>query len=533
LKRDWIKNLKDERLCGCQISVKTYAGASGTYRKEARDAYDYLVVDEAHHAVAPGLKKMIRYYRPRFLLGLTATDKRLDEKKLEDIFGNYDVQLDLKEAMNLGVLCPIRAYRLDTNIDLSEVRFNRKDYYASDLQRKIFVPERNNVIADTVEKYFGKEGRKKSGIVFCVNVQHAKEIAALLRERGLLAESVDGKDSKRFEKIDKYMSREVQFLCTCSLLTEGWDAPHTEVLVMARPTMSRVLYTQQLGRGTRKAPGKDALYLIDVVDNYGAYGRITNRPWSVHALLGQPWYKPFGDILHPDTDPVEIDTVYQKEMKLSPFDFNTMQELYENYLGEEQLARELFVSTSSVKAWVRKGKILPDVDITIGKMHLRLFSLEQVLEIREQMGLVEHTEEMIVQDFWDFIEKGDYSFSYKMVFINALLNNVDESGEADIDRVLESYQSFYLKRLQQGLQVDRAKSPYNREEMLNDQKAIKKSMLDNPFEKFERKRFMYYAKDLKRISIHHRIWDELSDNGGALRLREKMKEDMQAYFSAL
>ncbi len=530
LKNQWVRKFEEQDDFKGNVKVRTYAGCSRKYHNEAADAYDYLIVDEAHHAVAPTLKKVIRHYQPDFLLGLTATDKRLDEKRLEDVFGKYDVQMDLREAMKKGILCPIRAFRLETNIDLSKVRFNQKDYFAADLQKNILVPSRDQLIADTIKKYFGVQLSDKSGIVFCVNIKHAKDMASLLNKRGISAASVDGKDPKRFDKIERYMKREIRFLCTCSLLTEGWDAPHTSVIVMARPTLSRVLYTQQLGRGTRTSPGKEALIVIDVVDNYGAYGRITNRPWSLHALFGTTGYWPFGDILNPDDQVLEIDTIYGKEMKLAPIDVFTMQQLYGEHLGEEQLARELFVSTGTVKSWIKKGRIVPDADIPMGRSHIRLFTKKQVSEIRTQMNLNEHTEETIVEDFWEFINKGDYSFSYKMPFLLALLAEVDSAGEADVDRVFFWYQQFYLDRLEQRLQIDRPKSPYNREEILNDKKFLKNSMLQNPFEKFERKRFMYHAKDLKRISIHHRIWNDFVENHGIDRLRDKMKSDLNTYY---
>lgn len=530
LKNQWIRKFEEQDDFKGNVKVRTYAGCSRKYHNEAADAYDYLIIDEAHHAVAPTLKKVIRHYQPDFLLGLTATDKRLDEKRLEDVFGKYDVQMDLKEAMQKGILCPIRAFRLETNIDLSKVRFNQKDYFAADLQKNILVPSRDQLIADTIKKYFGVHLSDKSGIVFCVNIKHAKDMASLLNKRGISAASVDGKDPKRFDKIERYMKREIRFLCTCSLLTEGWDAPHTSVIVMARPTLSRVLYTQQLGRGTRTSPGKEALIVIDVVDNYGAYGRITNRPWSLHALFGTTGYWPFGDILNPDDQVLEIDTIYGKEMKLAPIDVFTMQQLYGEHLGEEQLARELFVSTGTVKSWIQKGRIVPDADIPMGRSHIRLFAKKQVSEIRTQMNLNEHTEETIVEDFWEFINKGDYSFSYKMPFLIALLAEVDSAGEADVERVFFRYQQFYLDRLEQRLQIDRSKSPYNREEILNDKKFLKNSMLQNPFEKFERKRFMYHAKDLKRISIHHRIWNDFVENHGIDRLRDKMKSDLNTYY---
>jgi superfamily II DNA or RNA helicase len=230
--------------------------------------FDYVAIDEAHHAVAPALRKVVHRFAPRFLLGLTATDQRLDAQRLEDVFGKYDVKLTLVDAIRSGLLAPIRAFRLKSNIDLSEVRFNGRDYVNSDLERGVSVPSRNNLILEVLRKYFVDSSLdRKSGLIFCVSIKHAKQMALAMQIAGMSADWVAGVDRASADKVQQYQSGKIQFLTTCSLLNEGWDSPRTAVIVMARPTMSKVLYTQQLGRGTRTHPGKEALYVIDVVDS--------------------------------------------------------------------------------------------------------------------------------------------------------------------------------------------------------------------------------------------------------------------------
>lgn len=520
------------------VEVLTYHKASKNYKNDSKRRYDYIVVDEAHHGVAPVLKKVITHYDPDFLLGLTATDQRLDKRKLEEVFGSYETKLTLEEAIQKGVLCPIKGYRLETNVDLSAVRFNGKDYVNGQLEREIRIPSRNEAIVDVLEEYFKEKLTRKPGIVFCVNVAHAKEMARLLNRRGFEAASVDGTDKLRFRKIQDYMNGKIQFLCTCSLLTEGWDAPHTTVIVMARPTLSRVLYTQQLGRGTRKSPGKESLYVIDVVDQYGALGNgsITNRPWSLHALFNRLDYQKFGDLVDVNSENKELlilDTIHEKSIRLSPMDVFTFEKEYSDHLSTEELARELFVSTGTVVSWIQKKDVSWDLELPLGRGKVYLFAPERVEEIRTFKGLSIHTEETIVEDFWSFIEQGDYTFSYKMYFILALLDNVDDTGDASTNAVLQAYQQYYLKRHEGGMKVDKDNSPYIQIDFLKDERSLKQSMLSNPFEKFERKRFMYYNKDLAKISIHHRIWEDLVENSGLVRLRNKMNHDIETYFGKL
>ncbi|MDF1884112.1 DEAD/DEAH box helicase [Sulfurimonas sp. SAG-AH-194-C21] len=270
-----------------QIIIQTYSWISRYYQQFSINNFNYIAVDEAHHAVAPTLQKVIQHFNPETLLGLTATDKRLDEKKLEDIFGKYTTNLSLVDAIKQNLLAPIKAFRVQSNIDLSEIRFNGKDYVATDLQKNVLVPSRDQLIVDVLKKYFvGNEIDFKSGLIFCVSIKHATDLAKRMQDHNISCKAVSGKDNKSIEYIEQYQNGEIQFLTTCSLLNEGWDSPRTSIIVMARPTMSKVLYTQQIGRGTRKYKNKEALYVIDVVDSYGGMGSFKNSPWSIHALLG-------------------------------------------------------------------------------------------------------------------------------------------------------------------------------------------------------------------------------------------------------
>lgn len=250
--------------------------------KQYNKLFDYLIVDEAHHAAADTYQKVLSYFKPAFTLGLTATPERTDDNKvILEIFKNTAHKLDIQTAVEIGELVPIRCIRIHTNIDLTKVRFNSVQYNIRDLESKIYVPERNRLIVDTWLQYV----RDKRTVVFCASVKHAEQIAELFREEGIRAAAVSGsmKQSERKEFQDKFVGREVQVLCACDLLNEGWDCPETEVLFMARPTMSKVLYTQQLGRGMRLFEGKESLMVFDFVDNASKHS--TRSPKPIGELL--------------------------------------------------------------------------------------------------------------------------------------------------------------------------------------------------------------------------------------------------------
>lgn len=358
-----------------RVFITTYAYMSSKYYSLPLNLFNYIVVDEAHHFSANLLSKIISHFNPETLIGLTATPNRYDGKRLEKIYGNYQEKISLKEAIKSGVLTKIRAFRLQSNLDLSEVRFNGKDYYSSDLERAIRVGSRNELIVKTVDKYFGDHTAlsNKSGLIFCVNIAHAKLMSKLLNTYGISAEAVSGQEKNRYKYTEQYINGEIRFLCTCSLLTEGWDAPRTSIIVMARPTMSKVLYLQQLGRGTRNYIDKEALYVIDVVDNYGAF----NKSWSIHGIFQNPYYLAFNDVLKDykeQSDEIEIiEGLYEYERKLTEIDIFTFEQKYGNYLTVDQLARELFVSDGTVNSWIKKEQIKPDFTIPLGRRNLYFF----------------------------------------------------------------------------------------------------------------------------------------------------------------
>ena len=552
LKRQIVKTLEG-RLPQYQVSVSAdmvgdssesifmvqcYAWMSRNYEQFGEQYFSYIVVDEAHHAMAPTMRRVLHHYNPPTLLGLTATDERLDSRKLEDVFGNYDSNLTLPEAIRQKILSPIRAFRLKSNIDLSEVRYNGKDYVAKDLQRTIVVESRDQLIVDLLEKYFvGTDLLGKSGLIFCVSIQHAKRITRILTERGISAAAVSGADSKSAGQVERYQNGEIQFLATCSLLNEGWDSPRTSVIVMARPTMSKVLYTQQLGRGTRRYPGKEALYVIDVVDNYGAAG-FNNAPWSINALLGISQYLPWGDVLADGASSVHREEMilaglYEQERALEQIDIFTFEQKYPDHLSDEQLARELFVSTGTIKTWIKNGKVFPSVQVPLGRGVINYFAPEQVGEIRSAMGLKIHDESTQYDDFFEFIEAGDYSFSYKMIMMLNMLRLVDRSGECNLEKLVQTYVEFYRHRLELGLATDREQCPYGRTEYLADFKQMQRSLLANPFEKFERKRFLYHCKDLGNVAFSSNLWNRINNESDLNRIRQKFFHDLLAYYDPL
>lgn len=520
-----LPELKDK------IEIKTYAYMARHYTDVQPDYYDYLVVDEAHHAVAPVLKRVIQYFNTGFTIGLTATDQRPDKKKLETVFGTYSTSLSLKEAMEKEIVAKANVYRIETNIDLSQVRFNGKDYVNADLEKRIRVTSRNELIVNVLEEYFTSgEAGLRQGVIFCVNVNHANEMAKLLNSAGITSASYTGQTRNPMGVMENFKQKKIRFLCTCNMISEGWDYPELGILVMARPTLSKVLYLQQIGRGLRKTDGKKNVIIIDVVDEYGAMIKACN----MHSIFANPYYVPFGDITRTDYMPgdmIVIDGIEEKIERITEVDVNSFEDKYGSYLSQEQVAREYFVSTGTITSWIKRKKMVPTVEYRFGSKSLYLFSPEDVEKYREELDIKEHNDSTIKQDFFDFLEERDYSLSYKMPFMLAVIKYINSIGDAKIDDVLDDYIAFYQDRIRRGLQVDRSTCPYN-EEMLKDRKAICRNMLTNPFEKFERKRFLYYSKDLSVIAMNHALYSQMGKEDWD-KVKTQLQEDLKNYYSEM
>lgn len=464
------------------IEIRTYAYMARHYTEIPSDYYNYLVVDEAHHAVAPILKRVIQYYDTDFTVGLTATDQRPDKKKLETVFGTYSTSLSLKEAMEKEIVAKANVYRIETNIDLSKVRFNGKDYVNADLEKRIRVTSRNELIVNVLKEYFLEgEAGKRQGVIFCVNVAHANEMARLLNQAGILASSYTRQAKNPDAIMNAFKQKKIRFLCACNMISEGWDYPELGILVMARPTLSKVLYLQQIGRGLRKTDTKKNVIVIDVVDEYGSMVKACN----MHSIFANPYYVPFGDITKMDYkqgDMVIIDGMEERIERISEVDIDSFEDKYGSYLSQEQIAREYFVSTGTVTSWIKKRKIIPSVEYKFGSRSIYLFSPDDVEKYRKELNIKEHNDSTIKQDFFDFLEERDYSLSYKMPFMLSFIKAVNAIGDADIEKVLDGYIEFYQHRIDRGLPVDRSTCPYNAK-TLKDRKAISRNMLTNPFKK--------------------------------------------------
>ena len=488
--------------------------------------FDYLIVDEAHHAAADTYQKVLSYFKPSFMLGLTATPERTDDNKvILDIFKNTAHKLDIQTAVEIGELVPIRCIRIHTNIDLTKVRFNSVQYNIRDLESKIYVPERNRLIVDTWLKYV----RDKRTVVFCASVKHAEQIAELFQEAGINAASVSGgmKQSERKEFQDKFVNREIQVLCACDLLNEGWDCPEIEVLFMARPTMSKVLYTQQLGRGMRLYPGKESLMVFDFVDNASQY----NMPQSLHRLFKLKEYKPGQLAVAPGAQKSAEAELYARGEKPEALidrpvdatdyelvDIFNWQEEAEGMVSQMEFVRRVNVQTETIERYVREGKLIPDLVVPMSEHRtFKYFKEETIGKYAKQYGWTLIDDSNRKDMFMDTIRQMDMSYSYKPVLIKAILLYADEKGRIKLDDIVSYFRSYYEGRRASGLPVEKTNSIFAKGGYTD--KEAERNILSNPFKRFEDMQMLRHTKTLGIVQVDEAVWK---------RLTEAEKEEIQA-----
>lgn len=230
-----------------------------------REWFGYIVVDEVHHGQSPTYREVLSYFRPSFMLGMTATPDRTDRKDIFELFDYSKIyEIPLHEVIDRGYLVPYTYYGLTDNIDYSMICYQGLHYNVADLERLLIVPERNEAI---VRKYLEK-GNGDKAIGFCVSIKHAERMAQVFNEQGISAAAIHSASPDRDARVQAFRENKFQVAFTVDLFNEGVDFPNVQVLLFLRPTESKTVFLQQLGRGLRLCIGKDRVRILDFIGNY-------------------------------------------------------------------------------------------------------------------------------------------------------------------------------------------------------------------------------------------------------------------------
>ncbi|PLY05976.1 MAG: DUF3427 domain-containing protein [Arcobacter sp.] len=243
---------------------------SSNYEKFAKDEFDYIIVDEAHHITSPTYKKVCKYFNPKFLLGLTATPNRSDEESVYEVFNeNIACDIRLNDALQNNLVTPFHYYGISDissidyeNIDLSKI---------GELAKLLMVNRRVEYIIEKMN-FYSHSGNKRKALGFCASREHAIFMSEEFNKKGIKSTSLSSEDSilKREEFIKKLEDENdsLEVIFSVDIFNEGIDIPSINTVLMLRPTNSPIIFIQQLGRGLRKHKNKEFLTLLDFIGNH-------------------------------------------------------------------------------------------------------------------------------------------------------------------------------------------------------------------------------------------------------------------------
>lgn len=242
---------------------RVVVGSVQTLQRTARlerfphDYFGTIIIDEAHHAITDGYRRILDYFGSAKVLGVTATPDRGDMRNLGEVFDSLAFEYKLTDAIKEGYLCRIMAQTIPLKLDISSVTMSGGDYAVGDLGTALD-PYLEQIAAEMAQRC-----KDRKTVVFLPLIKTSQKFRDLLNAKGFRAAEVNGQSADRREVLADFDAGKYNVLCNSMLLTEGWDCPSVDCVVVLRPTKVRSLYSQMVGRGTRLSPGKTDLLLLD------------------------------------------------------------------------------------------------------------------------------------------------------------------------------------------------------------------------------------------------------------------------------
>ena len=417
------------------------------------DEFDYIVLDEAHHASSPTYQTLLNYFKPDFLLGMTATPERCDNADIFDIFdNNVALEVRLNEAMEDNLVVPFHYFGINDVVNYEGVQLDDP----TEIAKLLKVNQRVDYIVSQMNLY-GFDGEYRKCLGFCVSIDHAQFMAEEFNKRGINSEYLTGEHSvSEREKMMQRLENEkdpLEVIFTVDIFNEGIDVPSVNLVLMLRPTNSPIIFIQQLGRGLRKNPDKEYLTVLDFIGNY-------NRAFLIAiALKGSRYYdkdslkvsvkNDFKSI--PGDTFIQLDRISKERIlkQLNTENFNSMRYLKEEYLTFKGLMSghipEFLMdylrydgAPDPIK-FIRKGKTYPAF---LSKMESDL-KYKEIIANEEYNKHLKYLCEMLPLKrpyefaiLADLIVKGTMSFEECKESILKYLHRVDDSSVQHAMRTL-------------------------------------------------------------------------------------------------
>ena len=408
----------------------------------APDYFNYIVIDEFHHAVNDQYQRIVNYFNPQFLLGLTATPERLDGRNIYEICDyNVPYEISLKEAINKGMLVPFHYYGIFDETDYSKLHIVRGRYDEKELNETYI----GNVHRyELIYKYYCKYGSRQA-LGFCCSKEHAREMAKEFSSRGIPSVAVFSYASgeyteKRNVAIQKLKNGEIKVIFSVDMFNEGVDITSVDMVMFLRPTESPIVFLQQLGRGLRKYRGKEFLTVLDFIGNYEKAGRVR------FLLEGKTDVQREGVHLS-DALQFPDDCLVDFDMKL----IDLFAEMDRKHLKlKDQIINEYFRVKELLGKRPTRLDLFTYMDDNIYESaitHSKDNPFKRYLEFLNDLGELSQIEEEfykgIGREFISLIENTNMSKVYKMPVLMAFYNNSNVLMKVSEKQLLSSWKEFF------------------------------------------------------------------------------------------
>ena len=485
----------------------------------SKDYFDYIIVDEFHHAVSSNYKKIIDYFTPKFLLGLTATPERLDSK---DVFAlcdyNMVYEVRLKDAINKGWLVPFRYYGIyDETVNYEDIDYKNGKYDDKQLEEALMLNKRGEVILNHYLKY-----NSKRAIGFCTSRHHAEYMAKVFNENNIPSAAVYSGEKGEYSEerniaLSKLTSGELKVIFSVDMFNEGLDVPAIDMVMFLRPTQSPTIFLQQLGRGLRKFKDKKYLNVLDFIGNYKKANLVpfllSGREYSASECKKNKQ----GDYEFPEECIVDFDfkiiDIFKKQAEREMKVKDKVKEQFEvvsQMLGYRPSRVELFTYIDD------------EVYQNIRSKAMNPFS--NYLEYIKENDKLTHDEEILYnsrgREFINMIETTSMSKTYKMPVLLAFYNYGDIKMEISEDDIYKSFYNFYRKGSNK---VDMLKDKGTREFENWDKKKYVSLANNNPI-KFLLKTHGEFFKEKEECLIA--LQDDLKDIINNEAFKKNMKDSI-------
>ena len=406
------------------------------------DYFQYIVVDEFHHAVTDQYRRIVDYFKPEFLLGLTATPERMDGRSIYEICDyNVPYEISLKEAINKGMLVPFHYYGIYDDTDYSSLHVVRGRYDEKELNETYIGNVHRH---EMIYKHYCKYGSRRA-LGFCCSREHAEEMAGDFSQRGIPAAAVySGEQGKyaqeRATAIQKLNEGTIRVIFSVDMFNEGVDIASLDMVMFLRPTESPIVFLQQLGRGLRTFRGKQYLNVLDFIGNYEKAGRVRFYLTGQNKIVGRSSYMPaateYPDDCLVDFDMRLIDLFEQMEKKhrrvqdMLRDEYNRIKELLEH--RPTRLELFTYMDADIYQMVISRPNINPF------KKYLEY--LHELNELTQEEIRLWHT---IGREFIGLIETTNMSKVYKMPVLMAFYNKGQMRMAVTEEELLTSWKEFF------------------------------------------------------------------------------------------